>query len=113
MRAASKRIDQVNEWLNVGGAIPPEEYERFVESGIGYVIDLREEDIPGVERLEELGIERLQVPVPNGSAPSDEQLRSVARWYDEAGKDAPLYVHCAGGFGRAGTMAIALLINSG
>jgi predicted protein tyrosine phosphatase len=113
MRAAAKRIDRVNDWLHVGGALTPEEYERFVQSGITHVLDLREEDIPGVAKLTELGIVRSQVPVPNGSAPSIEQLDEVVQWFDADGGESTLYVHCQGGFGRACTMAVGLLVERG
>ncbi|HLF79521.1 MAG TPA: protein-tyrosine phosphatase family protein [Dehalococcoidia bacterium] len=113
MRAAAKRMDRVNEWLHVGGALTPEEYERFAQSGITHVLDLREEEIPGVENLVGLGISRSQVPVPNGSAPTVEQLDEVVQWFDADGGTSTLYVHCQGGFGRACTMAVGLLIERG
>ena len=113
MRAAARRIDRVNEWLHVGGALQPEEYERFLEARITHVVDLREEDIPGVERLLELGVTRRQVPVPNGSPPTLEQLVEVAGWFESQDDSCSLYVHCGGGFGRAATMAIGLLILGG
>jgi hypothetical protein len=55
-RAAAKRIDRVNDWLNVGGALSPEEYKRFQEAGITHVVDLREESLSDGQLLEELGI---------------------------------------------------------
>jgi protein-tyrosine phosphatase len=113
MRAAAKRIDRVTDWLHVGGALTPEEYERFVQSGITHVLDLREEEITGVERLTDLGIARSQVPVPNGSAPTIEQLDEVVQWFDADGGALTLYVHCQGGFGRACTMAVGLLVQGG
>ena len=42
MRTASKRIDRVNEWLQLGGALPPEEYQRLRQVGVTHVVDLRE-----------------------------------------------------------------------
>ena len=63
MRAAAKRIDRVNDWLHVGGALSPDEYKRFQEAGITHVVDLREEAPPDNVRLQVLGIERRHVPV--------------------------------------------------
>jgi protein-tyrosine phosphatase len=115
MRAATKRIDRVNEWLLVGGAVPPSDYQRFCDAGITHVVDLRED--PEVDadlaRLEALGIARRQVAVPNHGAPTAAQLEALANWIDGEPEDANVYVHCGGGFGRAATMAVALLIVSG
>ena len=57
-RAAAKRIDRVNEWLHLGGALSPDEYERFRDARITHVVDLRENDDADVERLQVLGISR-------------------------------------------------------
>jgi hypothetical protein len=44
LRAARGRIDRVDDWLHVGGAVPPADYERLVRAGITRVIDVREEE---------------------------------------------------------------------
>lgn len=52
MRAAARRIDRVNEWLQLGGALPPEEYGRLCQAGITHVVGLREggpDDATGLE----------------------------------------------------------------
>jgi protein-tyrosine phosphatase len=112
MRAATKRIDCVDNQLHVGGAISPAEYGRFSVLGITHVIDLREatEDDSNPARLQELGIERLQVPVPNHGAPRHDQLQEIAKWLEQCSVSPVTYVHCGGGFGRAATMAVALLV---
>ncbi|HLF71267.1 MAG TPA: hypothetical protein VI759_03870 [Dehalococcoidia bacterium] len=120
MRAAAKRIDRVNEWLHLGGALAADEYQRCLDAGISHVIDLRQEhelgeanSPPPADELEEAGISRRQVPVPNGSPPTREQLSEVAYWFESEDEKGGLYVHCGGGFGRAATMAIGLLILNG
>jgi predicted protein tyrosine phosphatase len=120
MRAAARRIDQVNDWLLVGGFVPAPEYERLRDAGVTHVVDLRQSDELGEQnsppppsRLEELGISRAQVPVANGSAPTLEQLAEARSWLDAEGDGATLYVHCGGGFGRACTMAVGLLVDRG
>ena len=114
MAAARKRVDHVNEWLRVGAAVPADEYERLREAGVTHVVDLREEDEADIARLATLGIVHRHVPVPNNTAPTTEQLAAVADWFaDEADDSSAMYVHCAGGFGRAGTMADGLLVHSG
>jgi protein-tyrosine phosphatase len=120
MRAAARRIDQVNSWLLVGGFVPAPEYGRLREAGVTHVVDLRESEELGEENsppppthLEELGISRAQVPVANGHAPTLDQLTEARSWLDAQGDDATLYVHCGGGFGRACTMAVGLLVDRG
>jgi atypical dual specificity phosphatase len=115
MAAASKRIDQVKAWLHVGGALPPEDHERLRTAGVTHVVDLREdhEVDAGVQHLAEFGIDRKQVAVPNRQAPTTDQVVDVLDWFPAASEDASLYVHCQGGFGRAGTMAVGLLVQSG
>ena len=113
MRAAAKRMDRVNGWLHLGGALPAEEYERFVKAGVTHIVDLREEEIPEAVQLGTLGISRRQVPVPNGDAPTLEQLRDIDAWFPSDDGDSTVYVHCAGGFGRAATMTVGLLIQRG
>ena len=113
MRAAAKRIDRVNEWLHVGGALSPEEYARFRDAGITHVVDLREETLADAERLTVLGIAHRHVPVPDHGPPTIKQLVEVAEWVDEGDKSVGMYVHCKGGFGRAATMAVGLLVVQG
>jgi protein-tyrosine phosphatase len=112
-RAAAKRIDRVNEWLHVGGALSPDEYARFRAAGITHIVDLREETLADTRMLEALGITCRHVPVPDRGPPSTEQLVAVADWLDEQDPDARMYVHCKGGFGRAATMAVGLLVLRG
>lgn len=113
MRAAAKRIDRVNRWLHLGGALPPDEYQRFQQAGITHLVDLREDDDADSTRLGALGITRRHVPVPNGGPPTVEQLAEVGEWIDKADEGATVYVHCQGGFGRAATMAVGLLVTYG
>lgn len=110
---ATTRIDRVNDWLYVGGAVPPEQYQRLVDLGIGRVIDLREEVPDEAGALDALGIERHHAPVINHLAPTDAQLEEVAASIATTAGDRPVYVHCAGGFGRATTMAVGLLVQQG
>lgn len=113
MRAAATRIDRVNDWLHVGGALPPDQYGRLRDAGITHVVDLREESVADVERLQHLGIARHHVPVPDNSPPTIEQLVNIGGHLAKEGEGAATYVHCKGGFGRAATMAVGLLIARG
>jgi len=82
------------------------------EAGINHVVDLREEAETNTERLKELGILQRHVPVPNQSPPTIEQLRDVATWLSDQPR-AAVDVHWQGGFGRAATMAVGLLVFHG
>jgi protein-tyrosine phosphatase len=114
-RAAGKRIDRVNAWLSVGGAVPPEHYERFPDAGITHIVDLRQGSEVDADptRLEALGIARLQSPVENQRAPTHAQLAEIADWIDARKDSGQVYVHCGGGFGRAAVIAAALLVKNG
>jgi protein-tyrosine phosphatase len=115
MRAAARRVDRINAWLHIGGALPPEEYGKLKDAGVTHVVDLREEheDIGDVSGLDALGISRRQLPVRNQSAPRFEQMVEVTQWFDANDEQATLYVHCGGGFGRAAVMSAALLVHAG
>jgi protein-tyrosine phosphatase len=113
MRAAARRIDTVNPWLRIGGAIPADEFGRLAEAGVPHVIDLREEHEVDASRLDELPAARRHVPVANHAAPTHEQLQDLTAWIAEQDGQPTVYVHCQGGFGRASTMAIGLLVQQG
>src|SRR5712691_10010667 len=98
MRAAATRIDRVNDWLHLGGALPPEEYERLRDAGITHVVDLREDSVADVERRQNLGIAQRHVPVPDHSPPTIEQLVDIGGWLAKEDDGAATYVHCKGGF---------------
>lgn len=112
MRAAAKRIDRINNWLHVGGALSPDEYDRFRDAGITHIVDLREETLADERMLDGLGIACRHVPVPDRGPPSMDQLVEVAAWLGQQ-DEARMYVHCKGGFGRAATMAVGLLVLRG
>ncbi|MCD6074728.1 MAG: dual specificity phosphatase [Rhodospirillales bacterium] len=115
MRAAAKRIDKVNDWLHLGGAVPPDQYERLAQAGVTHVVDLREthEHEPDIGRLDTLGIARYNAPIANFTAPTADQLGEIARWLDTNMPTGAVYVHCQGGFGRAATIAAGLLMLRG
>lgn len=112
MAAARGRIDHVNEWLRVGSAIPASEAARLEEAGVTHIVDLREATEFEPEQVAYPALDRQHVPVPNHGAPTLQQLEDVSQWLET--QDAGgVYVHCAGGFGRAATMAVGLLVDRG
>jgi predicted protein tyrosine phosphatase len=113
IRDATRRIDRVTERLYVGGAIPAGEYQRFVDAGITHLVDVREDSEIDTDLalLGHLEISRLQVPVINHTAPTDEQLSKVAEWVGGKDDGAVVYVHCGAGIGRAATIAVGILLH--
>jgi MazG family protein len=67
-----------------------------------------------IEIIDPSIVETLQVPVPDFSVPSTMQFRKLIRhlaFYRLC--NMPVYMHCMGGFGRAGTIAACYLIMLG
>jgi len=59
------------------------------------------------------GLEVLHIPVPDRSAPSLNDLLLALRWIKDMRKRGKkVLVHCAGGRGRSGTVAVAWLMYS-
>ncbi|WP_457752922.1 protein-tyrosine phosphatase family protein [Thermococcus sp.] len=59
------------------------------------------------------GVEVLYSPIEDFSAPTLEQLINIVRWIDEKAKDGKkVLIHCFGGSGRSGTIAVAYLMYS-
>jgi tetrapyrrole methylase family protein / MazG family protein len=67
-----------------------------------------------VNEIDESIIDILHVPIPDFSIPTPVQLRTLLRhWAFYRFCHIPVYMHCMGGFGRAGTMAACYLMMQG
>jgi len=113
--AARHRIDRVNDWLLLGGALPSHDYARLAGAGVTHVLDLRQDSELDAdpERLAVLGIAWRRLPVTNYGVPDADQLQAIVQWLQAGKSRATAYVHCVGGIGRAATVAAALLVCRG
>ena len=102
------------------GALEPAEASRRVRAlaaaGITLVVDLTHADdrLAPYESLLPAGVRRLNVPVPDLSAPSWVQLERVLDAIDaELAGGGCVYVHCWGGCGRTGAVVASWLVRQG
>lgn len=65
------------------------------------------------QRLEELGVRRVNVPIEDFQAPSLAQLCELAELVESECMNGKILVHCQGGTGRTGTAAAAYWISKG
>jgi hypothetical protein len=84
---------------------------RLASPGWHGVLDLAAE-FAEVRPLRELPKYR-SLPVLDAAAPSLDELRSAADWIIRVSADGPVYVHCALGHNRTGTVVLAYLLAAG
>ena len=99
------------------GAQPDEEgYRLLARRGVTTVVDLRtgandDERKGDPAQLRSLGIDHRWIPVPDGHAPTDADIREFLDAVD--GSTGVVFVHCGGGVGRSTAMQAAYLAASG
>jgi atypical dual specificity phosphatase len=77
--------------------------------GIRTILSLVEKET-WIDVYQEAGFQTHHVPVNDYHAPEMDQIEECMRFIQA---DAPIYIHCVAGLGRAGTIAAAWLIYNG
>ena len=100
----------VDDRLLIGGETSPEHYRELAERDVTLVIDTRtggsaDASTDDPQGLAELGMDYTTLPIPDGRAPTPEQIR---RFLDlVASADGRVFAHCGGGVGRSTSLAAA------
>ncbi len=89
----------------IGRRLHPHEYPKGLRSILDLTHEFDERRPPGQSPA------YVCTPILDGAAPSAEQLMQISQRMTTL--ERPLYLHCAMGHGRTGTVAAALLIRSG
>jgi protein-tyrosine phosphatase len=95
--------------------IPTErELDEVAETFDAVVVLVEDFELPySLEGWKGRGVEVLHFPIPDFSAPSLEELLSILRWIKaKVMEGKKVLIHCIGGCGRSGTVAVAWLIYS-
>lgn len=108
--AGVDHLRALNDRVWRGDAPTDDGYRNLAATGVDTVVDLRAEPDLDVDeqRLAELGIRRVHIPIRDGQVPSDETLRAALDAMSNA--DERVYIHCGAGVGRTGTVAAAWLV---
>ena len=109
-------LRRVDERVWAGAQPDAAQYHELAANGVRLVIDLRTgaRDDPQEDddvELSELGIDRLELPVPDGHVPSRSTVRQLVRAIDEA--DGLVFIHCGGGVGRTAAAQAAYVAATG
>jgi len=88
------------------------------EQGIGAIVSLTETSLRRDKMLlpwlNELGFEYHHIPIVDHTAPEESQIDEFIGFIKMMqGQKKPILVHCAGGYGRTGTMLACYLVSIG
>jgi protein tyrosine phosphatase (PTP) superfamily phosphohydrolase (DUF442 family) len=90
------------------GANPSREGMRsLAEAGVTTVVDLRPDGQQDDDYVRALGMEPVNIYVPDGQTPRDEDIERFLQVVRES--DGTVFLHCSSGVGRSGVMSAAYL----
>jgi protein-tyrosine phosphatase len=108
----------IEEPILLGSSNPTErELEDLYEVGFRTIISLLKEDEQppyyDIRKMEEMGFNRYSIPIRDFTAPTLAALEKFLDIVSDSLKEGKVLVHCQGGTGRTGTMAVAYWIKKG
>lgn len=107
-----RRLTQLTDYLYVGGQVNRHGWARLQSWGVAALVNMR---VEWDDRWSDIHTANyLWLPTIDGTPPALEQLeRGVQFIHAQRQAGRAVYVHCAGGLGRAPTQAISYLIARG
>jgi atypical dual specificity phosphatase len=106
------KISWLEDGAVAGGGIPVngDDVRALQQQGISVILTLTEHPLPAAAQQVD-GIRYLHLPIVDQKHPTVEQAQQGCQWIDEArAQGQAVYVHCAAGIGRTGTMLHAYLM---
>ncbi|WP_099211961.1 protein-tyrosine phosphatase family protein [Thermococcus henrietii] len=90
------------------------ELDEVAETFDAVVVLVEDFELPySLEEWKRRGVEVFHSPIPDFSSPPLSQLLEILRWIEaKVGERKKVLVHCLGGCGRSGTVAVAWLMYS-
>ncbi|AFL95752.1 protein-tyrosine phosphatase [Thermococcus cleftensis] len=90
------------------------EIDRVAETFDAVVVLVEEFELPySIEEWKKRGVDVLHSPIPDFTAPTLSQLLEILRWIGGRVREGKkVLIHCLGGLGRSGTVAVAWLMYS-
>ena len=110
----SRNPSWITNMLGVSGSLHPGHIKKLADTGIGAIVDLREEDRDDPELLAQHGIRFLHFPVPDTWSPDQAQLVRGTEWVlSQLAAGRKTLIHCKNGVGRSVVLACCVLIQQG
>ncbi|MFA4639381.1 protein-tyrosine phosphatase family protein [Pyrococcus kukulkanii] len=100
----------VDDYVAFGRMPYPDEIDELKEKFDAFVVLVEDFELAyDLEMLKDRNV--LHSPIPDFTAPSLEQLLKILRWIEEKVEEGKkVFIHCYGGSGRSGTVAVAWLM---
>lgn len=113
LRPSARWRTWLEDGIGIGGAIFPWDVGALASEGCRAVLSLCSEFGDPERALERHDIRCHRIGIPDHFAPSMSQLEEALDWIGRRRRDGhPVYVHCALGSGRSGTVVAAWFMKS-